>query len=432
MNDGKYLITRMQDSIFSFLLRGGKAVEIHCDSQQQESLLGNVYVGRVKNIAKNIGAAFVEIAPGAVCHLALDDLKNPFYTKKGASRSLQAGDELLVQVSREGIKTKYPSVTTNVTLHGKYVLLTTGNTSVSVSAKLSKERRAELKELVSAWERETAGLQTETSATDADAGGQNSDGEGMAAAARPYGWLLRTNAGAAEDEEIKGELEALRRRYEALTAQARFRTCFSCLVKMPSSYLARLSNLYDSDAEIILTDDALLYKEAKEYLEVHQPADLPKLSFYEDRMVEMRKLYSLEHHLEQALREKVWLNSGGYLIIQPTEALTVIDVNTGKFEGGKRKEESFLRINLEAAGEIARQIRLRNISGIIVVDFINMERQESMDTLLSAFEAELRRDPVPTNLIDMTKLFLVEVTRKKKEKTLAQCCREAGYSMVSY
>ena len=134
----------------------------------------------------------------------------------------------------------------------------------------------------------------------------------------------------------------------------------------------------------------------------------------------MCKLYSLEHQLEQALSERVWLNSGGYLIIQPTEALTVIDVNTGKYEGGKKKEATFLKINREAAAEAARQIRLRNLSGIILIDFINMEAKEAVDELLSFLGRELQKDPIRTALVDMTRLSLVEITRQKRERTLAE------------
>jgi ribonuclease G len=242
---------------------------------------------------------------------------------------------------------------------------------------------------------------------------------------RRYGWLFRTNAGTAEEAQLSDELSLLQKQYQALMAQAQYRTCFSCLSKMPSAYLSRLENLYDSDAEQILTDDEELYQEIHDYLTLHHPEDLPKLSLYKDRLQPMSKCYSLERQLEQALQERVWLNSGGYLIIQPTEALTVIDVNSGKSEGGKNREAAFRKLNLEAAREIARQLRLRNISGIIIVDFINMEETSSEQELLEQLTRELRKDPIQTTLVDMTKLSLVEITRKKKEKSLAQSWQES-------
>jgi ribonuclease G len=172
-----------------------------------------------------------------------------------------------------------------------------------------------------------------------------------------------------------------------------------------------------------MTDDRELYEEITAYLISCQREDLGKLRFYENDLLTMVKMYSLEHQLEQALSERIWLNSGGYLVIQPTEALTVIDVNTGKYEGGKKKEAAFLKINLEAALEAARQIRLRNLSGIIIIDFINMESEESVDLLLSRLREALRTDPIQTTLVDMTRLSLVEITRKKVSKTLAESCR---------
>lgn len=395
MTDKKYLITRMNGRIYSFLLHDQKAIEIHCDDEQTEYVLGNIYIGKIKNIAKNIGAAFVEIVPGMVCHLALDDMKCPVYTKKGSSKTPQTGDELLVQIAREGIKTKHPSVTTKLTLYGKYVLLTLGKHQNSVSSKLTKEEKRRLLAVADDFE--------------------NSDKQA-------YSWLFRTNAGDADAALLHRDMEQLRDRYEKLMAHAQYRTCFSCLHAMPPAYLLRLLNLYDSEAEKIMTDDTDLYEEMREYLTLHQPEDVSKLALYQDTMLPMQKLYSLEHQLSQALHEKVWLNSGGYLVIQTTEALTVIDVNTGKYEGGKKREAAFLKINREAAVEIARQLRLRNLSGIIIVDFINMEEEASKKELLSLLDGELRKDPIRTTLVDMTKLSLVEITRMKKEKPLAEYC----------
>lgn len=423
-NRNQYLVTRMDGKIFSFLLHDGKAAEIHCDRENSDSALGNIYIGKIKNIAKNLGAAFVETAPGQVCYLPLQDIKHPVYTKKGASKFPQAGDELLVQVSREGIKTKYPSVTTNLTLHGKYMLLTTGNCHLSVSSKLPETDRERLKELI----RRLEAYPEEQNMCHPEEPVVVRTAENNTVSTGTCGWLLRTNAGTASEELLIKDYLRLRSQYELLMGQVMYRTCFSCLRETPAAWLGRLSNLYDSETDRILTDDPQLYQNMKEYLSAYQPEDLDKLSLYEDHMIPLAKLYSLEHQLSRALSERVWLNSGGYLVIQPTEALTVIDVNTGKYEGGKNKEAAFLRINLEAAAETARQIRLRNMSGIIIVDFINMEKEESVKTLLAVLKEYLLKDPVQTVLVDMTRLSLVEITRKKVSKTLAESIREIGTS----
>lgn len=396
-----YVVSRRGSQIFSFLLNGSKAVEIHCDACREDSILDEIYIGKVQNIVKNISAAFVEIAPGTVCYLPLEDLKHPVYTKKGTSHNIQQGDELLVQVKREGIKTKAPAVTTNLTLHGKYALLTTGNTQISMSSKLSKEEKERLLRVVK-----------DNSSAD------NGSLEGMSAGERAYGWLLRTNAGGASPEVIKKDLLRLQTKYGELMKTAQYRTCFSCLLARPSAYLKRLSDLYTEEVDEILTDDRELFEQMTEYFQENQPEDTAKLRFYEDRLLPMEKLYSLDHHLKEALGERVWLKSGGYLVIQPTEALTVIDVNTGKFTAGKKKEAAFLKLNQEAALEAARQIRLRNLSGIVIIDFINMEEKESEVQLLKTLDDALRRDPIRTTLVDMTKLSLVEITRMKKERPL--------------
>ena len=398
MSENVYLITRMENRICSFLMQDGRATEIHRDSDETDKImLGDIYIGKVKNIAKQLDAAFVEIAPGHVCYLAMKDLRTPIYTKKGSSKKLQAGDELLVQISRERIKSKYPSVTTNVTLHGKYVLLTSGNLCISVSSKIDKMER----ERLSGWMKEI------------DSEIQPSDGE------RSFGWLLRTNAKDASQERIRSDALRLSMQYKALISQAGYRTCFSCLMRTPPQYLVRLQNLYSDDAKRIITDDQTLFDEIYAYLSQYQKEDTGKLELYHDRLLPMQKLYSLEKQLALAFSEKVWLKSGGYLVIQPTEALTSLDVNTGKYEGGKNQEASFLKINREAAIEIAHQLRLRNLSGIIIVDFINMKQKESVRELLTLLDGELKKDPVPTKLIDMTKLSLVEITRMKREKPLS-------------
>ena len=408
--DRIYLITRRENQVMSFLMHGPRAIEIHSDSYEKKAsdtiALGDIYIGRIQNIVKNINAAFVELTPGNVCYLPLEDIRHPIYTKKGASAKPQAGDELLVQVLREGIKTKAPAVTTNLTLHGKYMLLTTGNRQLSASGKLSAEEKQRLKAIVSDQEKQ---LRSETEAT---TGGDTSSAS--------FGWLIRTNAGGRGAELIWKDQQILYRQYTELMERAQYRTCGTCLLRRPQSYLARLSDLYETDADRIMTDDTGLYQELTEYLRVWQPEDLDRLTFYEDHLLPMEKLYALERRLPEALQERVWLPCGGYLIIQPTEALTVIDVNTGKFEGGKKKEAAILKVNKEAAVEIAHQIRLRNLSGIILVDFINMEDSASNQELLSLLNVKLREDPIPTTLIDMTKLQLVEITRLKKEKPLSE------------
>lgn len=400
MSTYTYIMTRMQGNVFSFLQDDKRAVEIHCDQENPDWTLGNIYIGRIQKIVKNMNAAFVEISPGVICYLPLEDMQNPIYTKKGTSKLPQQGDELLVQIAKEGIKTKLPSVTTNLTLHGKYVLLTTGNLQISISSKLSKQIRESLLQFAA-----------------------EEDQRILSTSQRSFGWLLRTNAGTAETSLLAKEMSRLYEQYQTLIQQAKFRTCYSCMLRTPAAYLTRLSNLYDHMFDRIVTDDEGLYAEIKAYLEEHQAEDQGKLELYQDKLLPLKKLYSLEGQLREALGERVWLKCGGYLVIQPTEALTVIDVNSGKSDGGKKKEAAILKVNLEAAKEIAHQLRLRNISGIVIVDFINMTLPDSKQQLLSVLEQCVKQDPIKTVLVDMTKLSLVEITRMKKEKPLYEAVR---------
>ena len=181
-----------------------------------------------------------------------------------------------------------------------------------------------------------------------------------------------------------------------------------------------LRNTYTADLTSIITADPQIYNSLEHYLKENDLQNLSKLRLYQDDLLPLYKLCRLEREIDLATSRQVWLKSGGYLVIDPTEALTVIDVNTGKYSGKKLRRETLKTINLEAAKEATRQIRLRNLSGIILIDFINMENKEDQKELLAFLESRLFADPVKTRLIDMTKLELVEITRKKVYKTLKE------------
>ena len=386
----KLIITKIEDKIITTVLENEKVVELHVskDEENDSIKLGNIYVGRVKNIVANIKAAFIEVAPGVECYYAIDENPTPIFTKKIGKKPFCIGDELLVQVSKEAVKTKAPTVSSKLNLTGKYAVLTYGDTRVGASAKLAKENKLRLIEFATEY------------------------------ATSEFGIIMRTNAKDAESELLHAELAKLCREYQHLKEHASTRICYSCMLGAPKEYLTELKNIYQEGLTDIIIEDKTIYIEAKTYIEKEQPEDADKLRLYEDKLLPLHKLYGIESLLVNALKERVWLKSGAYLVIQPTEALTVIDVNTGKCISKKQDDEAYLKINLEAARESARQIRLRNLSGIILVDFINLSKEEYMDELLSVFRQELQKDPIVTSLVDVTKLQLVEVTRKKVRKPL--------------
>ena len=189
---------------------------------------------------------------------------------------------------------------------------------------------------------------------------------------------------------------------------------------MPSGYLSYLQNSYKEGLAEIVTDQPDIYESLSVYCRKYKDLEEIPLRLYQDPMYSLASLYNLNRQIERALQKTVWLKSGGYLVIEPTEALTVIDVNTGKSVLGKNAQRHFMTVNLEASEEIARQIRLRNISGIIIIDYIDLESGKERDRLLEELKRQVKPDPVPVQVHDITSLGLVEVTRKKVEKSLAE------------
>ena len=388
----KLLIEKRDNRIRTYFIEDGDIVEIHSasasPSEADRHRLGDIYIGKVSNIVPNIGAAFIEIEKGVNCYYDMKDVKSAIFTHKSGNKQLCIGDELVVQISREAIKTKAPTVTGNLSFTGRYAVLTHGNTRIGVSSKIPKSLREEYK-------RELASL-------------QNDD----------FGLIVRTNAKDAPFEDVLEEINALKDEYYSLVRTAETRVCFSCLKSAPPSYIADLKNVYMDGMEAIIIGDHDLYTRIHMFFQAELPEKLDLLELYDNPSFPLDKLYSTQTALDKALMERAWLKTGGYLIIQPTEALTVIDVNSGKNTSKSDSEDGAMKVNLEAAREAARQIRLRNLSGIILVDFINLNRDENTQRLLHEFRYYLSKDPIQTTLVDMTTLGLVEVTRKKVRRPL--------------
>lgn len=375
-----------------------RIVEIRLESDQEKSILGNIYTGQVENIASNIQAAFVQIEPGKRCYYSLAEAQRAVFSagRKG-NGPLRPGDELLVQVSRDAMKGKLPALTSNLNFTGRYLVLTTGDKKFGLSSKLALEDRHRL----SGWLKEEA---------------ERPDKE--------FGIIVRTNAADASKEEILKELEWLKGRYHKAVVQGRNRTCFSLVLETEPFYVAAVRDAYGRDLDEIVTDVPEIREMILGYLEEISPELKEKLRFYQDKLLPLYKLYRMETALDAIQKEKVWLNSGGFLVIQQTEAFVSIDVNSGKYTGKKKMEETFRKINLEAVVEIGRQLRLRNLSGIILIDFINMENPDHRDELFHVLQKLLRKDPVKSRAIDITPLHILEMTRKKVRRPVIEDIRE--------
>lgn len=393
--DNRIIIIKQANRIISAFFEGRDMVQVSLNKASEASILGNIYLGKVKNIVKNINAAFIEIEGGRMCYYSLEENRLPIMAvnseeDKPGEIKLKPGDELIVQVVKEDIKTKAPVVSSHINFTGKYAALTYGKTLGGVSAKITDEKeRNRLKALT------------------------KKHGH------KEYGFILRTNAAFVPEDKIEEEMNQLKQAYENLRKYGIHKIRFSLLYETPPNYICDIRDGYAENVEEIVTDDPGLYEHMKAYLTKYQPEDLGKLRFYEDKLLSLTNLYGIGDKLNDAVRPMVWLKSGGSIIIQPTEALTVIDVNTGKAVTGKKKaQDTFLKINREAAKEIAKQIRLRNLSGIIIIDFIDMELTKDKELLMRELEEYFKKDPIKTNLVDMTALGLVEITRKKVRKPL--------------
>lgn len=369
----KLIITKFLEKIATVEFFEQKAIDVNFENDSDYHLY-DIYVGRVDSIAKNIGAAFIEIEGKEKCFYQL-----------GKGEKLKVGDELPVQITKERSKAKDAECSLRLSIPGKYVVVTEGIYSLGISSKFSdNERRFELQQLFDS----TYSYEDE------------------------FSFILRTKSEEADNSDIINEAESHIKLLRELRKKAKHTPVYKKIYAGSAFYLDKIRDA--RAVSEIVTDDESVYDNIR--------ASYPesKLTFYQDELLPLSKLYKLEKLVSDITSRRVWLRSGSYLVIDETEALTVIDVNTGKNEGGKMTEDTFFKTNLEAAREAARQIRLRNLSGIILIDFIDMKRKENMNEVVDCLREAVFYDPVKTNVIDVTKLNLVELTRKKTHKTLKE------------
>lgn len=360
--------------------------------QEDESLLNSIFVARVDNIVPNIKAAFVRISPKQVCYLPLEDVQSPLYVKKQSElKALSIGDEIVVQVVKDAIKTKEPVVSTKLSLAGKYCVLTTENTSLGVSKKIKDENHFHMRELLSTYISEKS-------------------------AEYEFGMIIRTNALEATEEELINDLDETMNRFISLKEKSSHQCAFAVLEKPEAPYIQKLKTADLSMLDCIYTDDEDIYAEIENCLPYLKEKGL--LKFYKDDKVSLGTLYNFRGSVDKLIEKRVWLKSGANIIIEQLETMTVIDINSGK--NISKNETAILEINKEAAIEIARQLRLRNISGMIIIDFINMKSKDYMEELIAVLKEQIKQDYVTCTFMDVTKLGLVELTRKKTYKSLKE------------
>ena len=388
----QFVFTEWNKKKLGILFEDGKAMEIRC--YEADSILGNVYRARVSNLSPNINAAFVDIKKGESCYLSMDD----YHGEK-----LKVGDLVTVQVVRDKIKTKRYAVTTDISLQGDYAV-TTLFAPVGVSSKITDSaRKKELKTLMQNL------LIAEQDAQFYLAEGNVAEIERIKKLT--LGGIIRTQAEHAEDAAITREIEGQARLLYSIMKKSEYATQYTCLYHTEVEYIKDIRRMHALQDVEIVTD-------IPEVTEA-----ISEIPLYTDEYT-LTLRYSLASLLEKTLSKRAYLKSGAYLVIEPTEAMTVIDVNSGKSIKGKNAEEHFLKINIAAAKDIARQLRLRNISGIVMIDFINMKEESHNHELMKNLAEYVRTDPVRTTVVDMTKLGLVELTRQKGKRALHEVFSE--------
>ncbi len=395
--------------------------EIYIERKGERGIAGNIYKGRVVKILPGMEAAFVDIGLGRAGFLYVTDVFEGFEMyedileeegeiesetpiiprpKRGSPIEdlLTEGQEVMVQVAKEPLGSKGPRLTSHITLPGRYLVLMPTMTHVGVSRRIrNKEERKRLKSIVEEIR------------------------------PSPMGFIVRTVSEGRGKEDLIQDMEFLVRLWESIRDKCEKTRAPALLYNDLDLLLKAIRDFFSPEITTLIIDDEGEYQRCLSFTQEYLPQLASKVQLYHG-VEPIFEHYGIEEEINKALHPKVWLKSGGYIIIEETEALTAIDVNTGKFVGKKCLEDTIFRTNLEAAKEIAHQIRLRNIGGIIIIDFIDMEEEGHRRQVLETLENALKRDRYPSNIQGFTELGLVIMTRKRvKESLLKTLCGPCPY-----
>ena len=367
-----------------------------------ESIDGNIYLGRVQNVLPGMEAAFIDIGTpknGVLYRgdVAFDEADVEGGGKPKIERMLKNGQSVLVQVTKNPIAHKGARLTQEVSLAGRFLVMVPGEPETyGISKRLPDDERRRLRRILDSLRPDDAGL------------------------------IVRTAAEGATREELERDVARLRSQWEQISALVAKSKPPRLLYQEPGLVLRLIREEFTKEYRGIVIDDRALYEETRKYVEAIAPELAERVEFYdvEEEGLPIFERFHISEQLLKALDRKVWLPSGGSLVIERTEALTVIDVNTGKNVGRTNLEETVFRNNLEAAEEVARQLRLRDIGGIIVIDFIDMEIRNNREEVMRVFRDALGRDKTRTQAFDMSELGLVEMTRKRISEGLVEAFSE--------
>lgn len=394
MEGSKLLISSYKDKYLAVYFKDNKPYDIEVIDKGIR-MLDSIHIAKVGNIVDNISAAFLDIVSPdnkdekIKAYYSLNDNKRHVYTDCFEHAVLKQNDEILVSITKEAAKGKACIASSNLSLSGVYIVLSLGRGKITFSSKIDdkvwkEEIKSELDDYLD----------------------------------KDFNIVLRTNSYRVDKELILKELDLLSEEMRGLLEKARHTKAPALIKVSDKEYVGLLKQYLSYELKEIITDIDEVYADIDSYLKNNNKTGSVSLRLYKDELLSLNKLYALDSLIEGIRQRKVWLRNGAYIVIDHTEAMTVIDVNTGKTDINKSAQETVYYTNLEAAKEIARQLRLRNISGIIIIDFIDMKSKELRDKLFNKLKKELKKDKVRARAIDYTALNLVELTRQKIKKPL--------------
>jgi len=389
------------------LLENGILAEIHIERSSEEAAAGNIYKGKVLRVLAGMQAAFVDLGLEKAAFLHASDVVGKSSSVDGdgpddiqyedgrpgrdhtpIEKKVRKGDELIVQIAKEPMGTKGARITSHVSLPGKYlVYMPTGN-QIGVSKRISDDReRRRLRDVINA----------------------NKPGDG--------GVIVRTACEGLPKQDVADDITGLARTWEDVKGKASKSKAPSLLHSDLDIILRSMRDMLSEDCDDIAVDSEADFERARVFVQDFMPSLAPRVRMYED-LEPIFDRYGVEDQLNRAVDPKVWLKSGGYLVIDQGEALTMIDVNTGRYVGKRSQEETVYKTNLEAAVETVSQLRLRNIGGIIIIDFIDMEEAGNRRMVMETLENALAKDKARTSILRISELGLVEMTRKRTRENL--------------
>lgn len=404
-------------------IENGVLQEVLIERARKRGFVGNMYLGRVNRVLPGMGAAFVDIGLQRAAFLHVSDIVAAAQRRVTVGHDIpieqivHEGQQILVQVAKEPLGTKGARLTTYLSIPSRYLVFMPDSNSLGVSQRIEhEEERRRLRDAMLALEPElkplSAPLDESRTPTPAER------------AAPTGGFIVRTAAEGVSVQELGSDIQFLRRLWTAIQDRLSGARAPCVIYEDLPLVLRVMRDLSASQAEKIRVDSRETYLKVKAFAEEFTPELAARLEHYPGGRP-ILDLYSTEDEIQRALQRKVELKSGGHLVIDQTEAMTTIDVNTGGFVGHRNLEETIFKTNLEAAQAIARQLRLRNLGGIIIVDFIDMLEEDHRRQVLRALERSLERDHSKISISDVTSLGLVQVTRKRTRESLEHVLCEA-------